>query len=286
MKVKWMIFALSMLLASCGTPHDDQPSSPQSSDSLEDHSGYFSSDGLQIFYRVVGKGHPMVLVHGWGTNGEINWEKTGWVEKLRSHRKLIILDVRGHGKSDKPYDQKVYSYSTMAHDVLGVMDHLAIEKADFIGYSMGSFMGAYLLGHYPERFTTMVLGGIGDETKLSADLSYAIAAALRVGKVIGDYFHVSDPHFDLESLALSCLQMWPEGYPRQLGGPGLLQTKTPVLVINGAADKPYVDTDEDLIKVIPRAQLIRIPGKNHLTTFQDKRFFPAVSHWLQQHSTL
>lgn len=296
MKARLIFCAFAIALSGCGEGDDlARPSSQTSSMTSSQasafntqelgapspgDSGFFYSDGIKIFYQVTGHGHPMILVHGWGTSSAINWENTGWVDKLKNHRKVITIDIRGHGKSEKPHVQSVYSYSLMAHDVLGLMDHLGIEKADFIGYSMGSFIGAYLLGHHSDRFTSMIWGGIGDETPLSTGLSQVIAATLRAGKLIGDFFHVSDPYFDLESLALSCLQMWPEGFPRTLGGPGLMTSAVPVLVINGGEDRPYVETDQDLVKMIPGAQLIRIPGRNHLTTFQDKRFFKAIKKWL------
>jgi pimeloyl-ACP methyl ester carboxylesterase len=222
------------------------------------------------------------LVHGWGADTETNWVYSGWVEKLTPFRRVISIDVRGHGKSDKPHQQELYSYAAMSRDVIALMDQLNIERADFFGYSMGAFMGAYLLGHHGERFSSMVLGGIGDETQQSADLSYYIAAALRAGKLVGDFFHVTDPRFDLEALALSCVEMWHDGYPRKLGGAGLMQTSNPVLVINGGQDYPYVQTDQDLVDMIPGARLFRIPGKNHLTAFLDKRFDEAVLGFLAE----
>jgi len=131
-------------------------------------SGYIESDGLQIYYQQVGEGPPLMLVHGWGTDAQSNWVDTGWVKVLEELRTVVSIDVRGHGRSDKPYALEPYSYAAMSRDVLNVMDALNISKTDFMGYSMGSFMGAYLLGHYPHRFTVMVLGRIGDETESSA----------------------------------------------------------------------------------------------------------------------
>ena len=165
------------------------------------------------------------------------------------------------------------------------MDHLGIEKADLMGYSMGAFMGAYLLGHHSERFSAMVLGGIGDENQASANLSYLIAGALRAGKLFTDFFRISDPHFDMEALALSCLQMWPEGYPRTLAGPGISQAQTRVLVINGEDDRPYSETDQDFVALIPQGTLTTIPGRNHLTVFLDPRFNQAVLEFISAESS-
>lgn len=287
MKLKWVSGILFLGLYACGNresyPVSSLESAPEATiaESPTVESGYYFSDGIKIFYKIYGEGKPMILAHGWGANTESNWEFTGWINKLKPYRKVISIDVRGHGKSEKPHESFVYSYSALSNDVIAVMDHLGIEKADFMGYSMGAFMGAYLLGQHSERFSSMILAGIGDETKESADLSYLIAGTLRAGKIIADFFQVSDPHFDLEALALSCLQMWPEGYPRKLGGPGLAQAQTAVLVVNGSDDRPYVHTDQDFVNLIPRAKLLEIPGKNHLTVLQDKRFFNGVIKWLE-----
>ena len=109
-------------------------------------SGFVSSDGLQIYYAVYGSGPTMVLVHGWGADGHSNWVEPGWVDTLSGLRQLICIDVRGHGRSDKPHAHKPYGYAAMARDVIAVMDGLSISSADYMGYSMGAFMGAILSG--------------------------------------------------------------------------------------------------------------------------------------------
>ena len=136
-------------------------------------------DGLEIHYYQWGDGPSMVLVHGWGADAESNWEATGWVSTLAEYRRVIAIDVRGHGRSDKPLAVEPYRYAAMSADVIAVMDALQIDKADYLGYSMGASMGAHLLAHHPERFNSMVLGGIGDETAESAAQGAVIAAALR-----------------------------------------------------------------------------------------------------------
>lgn len=91
-------------------------------------SGFFESDRLQIHYEIFGKGKPIILVHGWGVDLNRNWVTNGWVEALRSVRQVVALDCRGHGRSSKPHDRAVYSYATMARDVLHLMDHLKIPR--------------------------------------------------------------------------------------------------------------------------------------------------------------
>src|SRR5262245_58732009 len=66
-------------------------------------SGSFTSDGLAIHYESVGKGRPLVLVHGWGVGAKRNWVDTGFVKALKPVRRVITIDCRGHGRSDKPH---------------------------------------------------------------------------------------------------------------------------------------------------------------------------------------
>lgn len=251
---------------------------------------YALSDGLQIYYETFDQGKPIILVHGWGSDLKNSWVESGWVKSLQSVRKVIAMDCRGHGQSDKPHDQKVYSYSIMAQDVLHLMDHLNIAKVDIFGYSLGAFMAVHLLGHNSERFNSMILGGIGDETEDSKDARF-IADALRaknpskiinpLGRVYRDYVD-SNPNNDREALALSALQMWPEGYPVQLGGVGLANVDIPVIIINGENDYPYVKSDKKLVDAIPGAQLVRIPNKNHVNVLIDQRFKTKVLDFLTQ----
>jgi pimeloyl-ACP methyl ester carboxylesterase len=252
-------------------------------------SGFIDSDGLQIYYEQVGTGLPMILVHGWGADTQSNWVDTGWVNALKHHRTVISIDVRGHGKSAKPHTLGPYSYAEMSRDVLNVMDALTVEKADFMGYSMGSFMGAYLLGHYPERFTSMVLGGIGNETQSSAAQGSVIARALRAtdpasidnsaGKSVRRFVE-TNPNNDLEALACSALKMWPEGYPLKIAGEHIGQADFPVLIVNGDQDYPYVDSADDIAAALPRARHKKLPGADHLSAVTHPLFKDIVIDFL------
>jgi pimeloyl-ACP methyl ester carboxylesterase len=157
---------------------------------------------------------------------------------------------------------------------------------------MGAFMGAYLLGHHANKFNSMILGGIGDETEESKNERHVIADALRapdrarIANRLGAGYRAyaeSDSDNDLESLALSALQMWPEGYPRTLGGNGLRRARIPVLIVNGANDHPYVDSAGDFAKTIPGARLVTISGTDHLSTLSNPRFKQEVLEFLDNH---
>jgi 3-oxoadipate enol-lactonase len=179
----------------------------------------------------------------------------------------------------------------MSRDVLAVMDALHIERADFLGYSMGAFIGICLLADSPKRFASMILGGIGDESPASASACQAIAAGLRAvdSAAIADpigraarAFVAANPTSDLEALALSALEMWPQGHPLELGGPSLREARVPVLVVNGSEDRPYVGSDERLVAALPRARLVRIPGADHLSAVSAPRFRDEAIAFLRQ----
>ncbi len=249
-----------------------------------DQDAFFDSDGYSIHYKVWGNsGKPIVLVHGWGIDMFSNWELTGWVKALVPHRRVIALDVLGHGASDKPQVQSLYSYVALSKDVVALMDHLGIDKADLLGTSMGAFMGEALLISHQDRFTSMILNGIGDEVSHAQQEAEMIAAALREP----DADDITDPlgqeirfavdwlaDNDNEAMALSALQMWPESFPMELGVGELGKVKIPVLIINGADDY-YQDTADVFAAAIPGAQLKAIPDTDHGTVIYDRRFIKA-----------
>lgn len=97
---------------------------------------YTHNAGLQIHYEVEGDGPPLILCHG--SFGSLDdWRDFGYVDALKVRRKLILIDARGHGKSDKPHDPSCYSLASRVSDFVAVLDTLRIPKADFMGYSMG-----------------------------------------------------------------------------------------------------------------------------------------------------
>src|ERR1700726_3165835 len=99
----------------------------------------FSHDGAEIAFFDEGAGEPIVLVHGFASNKEVNWVAPGWVTTLaRAGRRVIALDNRGHGASTKLYDPAAYHSERMAGDVVALLDHLGIATADVMGYSMGA----------------------------------------------------------------------------------------------------------------------------------------------------
>jgi pimeloyl-ACP methyl ester carboxylesterase len=119
---------------------------------------FFDSNGVKIRYLIVGKGEPVVLIHGYTADIEKNWGLPGVIGQLSRNYQVIALDNRGHGKSDKPHDPSKYG-NEMAEDVVRLLDHLGIKQAHVIGYSMGAIITAKLLTTHPDRLLSVTLGG-------------------------------------------------------------------------------------------------------------------------------
>jgi pimeloyl-ACP methyl ester carboxylesterase len=119
---------------------------------------YADSRGVRIHYEVEGDGTPLVLQHGFTQSIE-GWYRCGYVDALKQNYRLVLIDARGHGKSDKPRDRAAYTWPVGAVDVLAVLDALGIRQSCFLGYSMGGNIGLSALTLAPERVTALVAGG-------------------------------------------------------------------------------------------------------------------------------
>src|SRR6185436_20370317 len=128
-----------------------------------DSGAYFRSfDSTKIYYEVRGLGDAVVLVHGFIVNGQ-SWKRTELYKNLLEEGyKVIILDQRGNGFSDKPHDSLAYDNDAEAKDIMGLMKHLKIKKYNAIGYSRGSIIVARLLA-LDKNIKKAVIGGMGAE---------------------------------------------------------------------------------------------------------------------------
>jgi pimeloyl-ACP methyl ester carboxylesterase len=138
--MKWIVAALVWMLAATAVAEDR----------------FFDAGGVRIRYVERGAGTPVVLIHGFTANIERSWIDTGVLPDLARDYRVIAFDLRGHGKSDKPNDAR--AYDALASDVIALLDHLGIEQAHVVGYSLGGIIVAKLLTTHPKRFLTAVLG--------------------------------------------------------------------------------------------------------------------------------
>jgi pimeloyl-ACP methyl ester carboxylesterase len=119
---------------------------------------FANNEGIKIYYEVEGQGTPLVMAHGLGGSLD-DWRDLGWTERLRDRYQLILVDGRGHGRSDKPHDQEAYRQRHVAADHVAVLDDAGLYQAHFLGWSMG---GIVCLGAgigVPERCLSLVIGG-------------------------------------------------------------------------------------------------------------------------------
>jgi pimeloyl-ACP methyl ester carboxylesterase len=244
---------------------------------------HFTRDGVEIAFLDEGDGEPIVLIHGFASNKEVNWVAPGWVTTLaRAGRRVIALDNRGHGASAKLYDPADYRSAIMAEDVRGLIDHLGLPRADIMGYSMGARITAFLALAHSDRVRSAVLGGLGIHLVEGVGLPETIAQALEAPSLAD----VTDPtaymfrafaestKSDLRALA-ACLRGSRETLSRAEVG----RIAVAALVAVGSVD-PIAGSPQELAALIPGAQALAIPGRDHMLAVGDRVFKSAVLEFL------
>ena len=243
----------------------------------------FRSDGVDIAYRDEGIGEPVLLVHGFASNVRVNWLETGWTERLEARgRRVIAHDNRGHGQSSKLHDPAAYSGAIMAEDARRLLDHLGIEQADIIGYSMGARICAFLAVNHPERVRSAVLAGYGmDMIRGRVDPAPIIegleAASLndvptRKGRMFRAFAERTGS--DLKALA-ACMRA-----PRpKVELAALAELPMPVMVAAGEKDSVAGPVDE-LARIMPHGQVLVLPRRDHMSAVGDRTFKERVVEFL------
>jgi pimeloyl-ACP methyl ester carboxylesterase len=242
----------------------------------------FDSDGVRLHYELHGpeSGTPILAVHGFASDYRLNWVGTRWQDSLTNAGfRVIGLDCRGHGHSDKPHDPAAYGTEIMAADVIRLLDDLDIPAAAYLGYSMGARIGLQVAMDHPARITRAVLGGIG--TAGAINRSDAIARAFLAGDPTDDpvaqtfyRFASARPTNDLRALA-ACIQgLKPVADPARLA-----RITTPILVVVGDRDDIAHGAPE-LIELIPTAHLVTIAGRDHMSAVVAREFKQAALEFL------
>jgi pimeloyl-ACP methyl ester carboxylesterase len=243
----------------------------------------FDSDGVEIAYIDEGEGEPVLLIHGFASNVVTNWIDPGWVRTLvQSGRRVIAYDNRGHGKSEKLYAPEVYGAPTMAEDARRLLDHLSVSQTDVMGYSMGARIGAFLMLAHQARVRSAVLGGLGINMVKGTVGSGPIAKALeapRIEDVVNDTARsfrafAEQTKSDLKALA-ACIRG-----PREKITPERLATiAVPTLIAVGSNDV-IAGSGPELASLIPGAQFLDIPGRDHMRAVGDATFKQGVLDFL------
>lgn len=243
----------------------------------------FQHDGIEFAFLDEGEGEPILLIHGFGSTKEINWVGPGWVSTLtQAGRRVIALDNRGHGASGKLYDASLYDPRLMAGDALALLSHLGLERADLMGYSMGGRICAYAALAAPGRVRSLILGGIGINLVDGVGLPATIADALLapsladVSDQTGRMFRAFAEQTGSDRQALAaCIY----GTRQRMEREDAAQIAVPTLIAVGTRDVIAGD-GRALAALIPGAQAVDIPGRDHMLAVGDKVFKQAVLEFL------
>ncbi len=252
----------------------------------------FDSAGLRIHYEVSGPddGAPVVLLHGFASNGRVNWVSTGWTEWLAEEGfRVIVPDFPGHGQSDKPHDGARYPAPMMAEDVRRLLDHLNIERAHVMGYSMGARVAAFLALKHPERVCALVLSGMAGNLVAGVGGAEEIARAMLAEEAGAD---VSVPAWawgfrqfaervgnDLRALA-ACIT----ASRTPIEPAALERLDMPVLVVVGSEDGIAGDPALLMPHLPADAELVVLQGRDHMNAVGDRQHRQAVADFLKRHA--
>src|SRR5665213_2169861 len=239
----------------------------------------FHNGAVEIAYLDEGEGDPILLVHGFASSKNVNWVYPTWVSELKKNgRRVIALDNRGHGDSSKLYDAEEYHIGTMAGDVSALMDHLRIERADIMGYSLGGRMTAWLGLRQPQRLRSAILGGIGIGLIEGGGPGENVAEALEAASLedvtdpVGRTFRAfaDQTRSDRRALA-ACLR----GSRRLMTREEAAGITVPVLIAVGTEDE-IAGSAAALGAIIPGAEVLDIPNRDHMRAVGDKVYKTGV----------
>jgi pimeloyl-ACP methyl ester carboxylesterase len=245
----------------------------------------FQHGSVEIAFLDEGEGEPVILVHGFASTKDVNWVHPGWIATLTAAgRRAIALDNRGHGASSKLYEPAAYHTATMAEDVVALMDHLELARADVMGYSMGARITAFLASKHPSRVRSAVLGGLGIHLVDGVGLPTSIADALEapspatVTDPVGRTFRAfaEQTRSDLTALA-ACIR----GSRQTLTREEAAAIPMPVLIAVGTEDK-VAGSANALMALMPNAQVLDIPRRDHMLAVGDKVFKAGVLQFLER----
>ena len=247
--------------------------------------GSFDSNGTRINYTIRGVGEPVIFIHGYTVDSEWNWQAPGILDSIAKHFRVIAMDVRGHGKSAKPHSRDAYGRNILL-DIGRLMDHLTIEKAHLVGYSMGGEITLAFLLSFPERVSKAVVGGggwvaAGDSKhelwQTHASLLEAIPGGVSVsehlfaGATLDEATRRTMDANDTAALSAVAYGMLALAVEEQ----SLRNNTVPTMFVIGENDQFKFSADKAL-EVGSRMEMTVLPGQNHLSAIADPGFVRAI----------
>src|SRR6202048_1262973 len=245
----------------------------------------FHNGAVEIAYLDEGEGDPIVLVHGFASSKNVNWVYPTWVSELKKNgRRVIALDNRGHGEAGKLYRAAQYDIALMARAIIALMNHLQTERADVMGYSLGSRMTAVLARGQPRRLRSAILGGIGIGMIEGGGPGENVALALEAPSLedvtdpVGRTFRAfaDQTRSDRRALA-ACLR----GSRRLMTRKEAAEINVPVLIAVGTADE-IAGSAQALGNIIPGAEVLDIANRDHMRAVGDKVYKEGVLEFLSR----
>jgi pimeloyl-ACP methyl ester carboxylesterase len=236
---------------------------------------FFDSDGIRIRYLDLGKadGPPVLLIHGYMASADLNWRIPGVVAAIEDTYRVILIDNRGHGRSDKPTDVADYG-PKMADDQIRLLDHLSVKKAHVVGYSMGGMITLFLAAHHPERMLSAGVTGMG---WLNKEVNEGSRAPSNKSP---------RPRLVLPKATSPALKACITAFPQlSISRDELVTLKVPMRVIIGSADPLYESRVKPLTEVRPDIPVVLIDGGNHLNCMFRGEFKQAVRDFLDAQPT-
>lgn len=226
---------------------------------------------------------PVLCVHGFASSCKDNWVDTGWVrDLLRAGYRVIGVDQRGHGASDKPTDRRGYAMDAFVADLLVVLDTYLIDEVRYVGYSLGARVGWQFAVDHPEHVTRAVLGGIPDGRPLARLMidqarAYADAGTPVTDTVTRNYVSLAER---IAGNSIPALVALAEGMRDGDADPDPTHPPTaPVLFATGSADA-IIEASRRLAASAPRGEFVEIPGRHHFNTPGSRDFRAAAIAFL------
>jgi pimeloyl-ACP methyl ester carboxylesterase len=261
---------------------------------------FFDSNGVKIRYQVHGTGTPVLLIHGFTANIEVQWGVPGILKALAQDYQVVAYDNRGHGKSGKPHDSKQYGME-MVEDGVRLLDHLRIKKAHIVGYSMGAMLACKLMTAHPDRCLSATLGG-GGGVREGADFRFfdLLGESLEKGKGFGLLIAALTPEGgprpdeaqvksisdrlsaanDTKALG-AAVKSWKD---LSIPDDKLKANQVPALILIGDKD-PLKRRVDELKPILKNVEEVVIEGGDHISTFAKPEFTKSLKEFLAKNGT-
>jgi pimeloyl-ACP methyl ester carboxylesterase len=242
--------------------------------------------GVQIYYEVHGSGPPLLLTHGYSSTARM-WQ--GQIEALSKHHKLVLWDMRGHGRSDYPGDASAYSEALTVADIAALLDQVGAVSAIVGGLSLGGYMSLAFYRVHPERVRALLIIDTGPGFRKDDAREAWNKRALDTGDRFereglealksGSRERSMVSHRDASGLARAARGMLTQRDARVIES--LPDIKVPSLVVVGADDTPFLAASDYMAAKIPGAKKAVIPAAGHAVNIdQPQAFIDAVLPFL------